>query len=217
MKNILCFGDSNTWGFDPEGGRYPFEKRWVSIASKALGSGYNLIPEGLNGRTTVWDDPFGDYRCGKDFLPVCLVSHKPLDLVVIMLGTNDSKSFFRNSAFAIGRGVRKLVEIVQASDAGPEGGVPEILVMSPAPVIAGDQNAAAFDLREFRNIDGHDPVKVSEALASEYGKVAGEYGCAFLDAAPHAEVSRVDGVHLTLSGHAGLAAAFTEKIRSMNI
>ena len=215
MKNILCFGDSNTWGYDPEGGRYPYEQRWVSLAARTLGPGFNLIPEGLNGRTTVWDDPFGDYRCGKDFLPVCLASHEPLDLVVIMLGTNDTKTFFRNTAHSIGRGMRKLVEITRASAAGPGERSPQILIISPAPVTAGDQSRAGFDLREFSELDGHRPHAVAAALPQEYARIAEDYGCAFLDAAPHAEVSGVDGVHLTAAGHNGLASAVADKILSI--
>ena len=218
MKNILCFGDSNTWGFDGESGeRFPYEKRWTSLLAAALGDDYNIIPEGLNGRTTVWDDPFNPFRNGIDALPFCLISHKPLDLIVLMLGTNDSKNFYHNTPFSIGKGLRRMIELIQSSDSGREGGAPQILLMSPAPVKPGNQDKAAFDLREFKNIDGHDPVKVSSGLAAEYQQKADEYGCGFLDAGACAEVCDADGVHLPAEGHKALAAAVSEKIKEMGI
>lgn len=213
MKNILCFGDSNTWGYDAEsGGRYAYNVRWTSLLQEALGNEYNIIVDGLNGRTTVFEDPFSPFRNGSEALPYALLSHSPLDLVVIMLGTNDSKSFFRNTSFAIGRGARRLIEFTQDSDSGIDGRSPEILLISPAPVVAVESDKAAFDLREFKNLDGHDPVLVSEMLAAEYKNIAEVYGCGFLDASEVAEVSQVDGVHLTAKGHQGLAAAAAEQI-----
>ncbi|MDC7225779.1 MAG: SGNH/GDSL hydrolase family protein [Spirochaetales bacterium] len=218
MKNILCFGDSNTWGYDGENGeRFPYDKRWTSLVQAELGNAYNIIPEGLNGRTTVWDDPFNPCRNGHDALPFCLLSHKPLDLVILMLGTNDSKNFYHNTPFSIGKGIRRLVEMIQASDAGRGGAAPRILLMSPAPVIQGDQSRASFDLREFADIDGHDPSIVSGGLAGEYRKKAEEYGCDFLDAGTVAEVCTADGVHLTAEGHKALASAVSSKLREMGV
>ena len=91
MKNILCYGDSNTWGYIPGGkGRYEYAVRWTGAAQRLLGDGYRIIEEGLNGRTTVFDSPFdGSVLNGKSHLMCCLMSHAPLDAVVIMLGTND--------------------------------------------------------------------------------------------------------------------------------
>jgi lysophospholipase L1-like esterase len=85
-KTILCYGDSNTWGFNPATqARYARDERWTGVLRQALGDGYWVIEEGLNGRTTVWDDPIEDYRSGKEYLLPCLRSHKPVDLVVVML------------------------------------------------------------------------------------------------------------------------------------
>ena len=100
MKNILCFGDSNTWGFIPESilepqpRRHPHDVRWTGVLARELGSGFQIIAEGQNGRTTVHDDPFATARNGKLVLPAILESHKPLDLVVLMIGTNDLKAVF---------------------------------------------------------------------------------------------------------------------------
>ena len=218
MKNILCFGDSNTWGYNGESGeRFQYEDRWTSIAQKELGDGYCIIPEGLNGRTSVWEDPFNDCRNGSKFLPYALLSHAPLDLVVIMLGTNDSKNFYRNSAFAIGKGIRKLVEMIQSSDAGRDGKAPKILLISPAPVAAGIREKAFFDIREFSDLDGHDPVNISASLAAEYSFIAEADNCDFMDAAAYAKVCSVDGVHITPDSHKALAAAVAAKIKKMGL
>ena len=218
MKNILCFGDSNTWGYNAEtGARFAYDVRWTSLVQKELGDNFNIIPEGLNGRTTVYDEPYKLYKRGFDYLPVCLQSHAPLDLVVIMLGTNDSKSFFRNTAFAIGRGIRSLLDMVTASDAGVDGRAPAILLMSPVPVKPGNQQKASFDLREFANLDGHDPIVVSKGIAAEFSQKADEYGCGFLNAADFADVSSVDGIHLTADGHKALASAVVKKILEMGL
>ena len=95
MKRILCFGDSNTWGWNPANKeRFDENSRWTGILKNKLGENYDIIEEGLNGRTTVWDDPIEGYKNGKKHLPSCLESHRPLDIVVLMLGTNDLKSRF---------------------------------------------------------------------------------------------------------------------------
>ena len=90
MKTILCFGDSNTWGYNPENGqRFGPEERWTGILRNSLGEDYRVIEEGLNGRTTLWDDPIAGFKNGLDYLMPCLESHMPFDLITIMLGTND--------------------------------------------------------------------------------------------------------------------------------
>ena len=94
MKNLLFYGDSNTWGFNPATGeRYPYEKRWTAICAKILGDDFNCIPAGMNGRTTIFDDPVKACRNGRDALDYELQTHKPLDLIVVMIGTNDLKYF----------------------------------------------------------------------------------------------------------------------------
>ncbi len=110
MKKILCYGDSNTWGHIPvTGGRYGDDVRWTGVLQAALGEGYRVIEEGLNGRTTVHDDPIeGVYKNGKHYLIPCLESHRPLDLVIMMLGTNDLKMRFSLPPSDIARGVEAL-------------------------------------------------------------------------------------------------------------
>ena len=106
MKTILCFGDSNTWGYNPENRqRFGPEERWTGILRNSLGEDYRVIEEGLNGRTTLWDDPIEGFKNGLDYLMPCLESHRPFDLITIMLGTNDLKCRFSVSAFDIAESV----------------------------------------------------------------------------------------------------------------
>ena len=115
MKTILCYGDSNTWGYDPQkGGRYPKPIRWTSVLQETLGKNFDIIAEGLNGRTTVWDDPVeGEHRNGKKYLLPCLHTHKPIDLVILFLGSNDLKYRFSVTSEDIAKSVLSLVNIIK--------------------------------------------------------------------------------------------------------
>lgn len=109
MKNILCFGDSLTWGFKPEDfTRYPIEQRWTGILQKELGSKFHIIEEGLNGRNTIFEDPYLPGRNSENVLPIILESHAPLDLVIILLGTNDIKTYIKGDAKAAALGVQSI-------------------------------------------------------------------------------------------------------------
>ncbi len=135
MKTIVCFGDSNTWGYNPvTQERHDYDKRWTTVLQKELGSGYLVIPEGLNGRTTVWEDPIELHKNGAAYLPPCLESHKPVDLVIIMLGTNDLKQRFSLPPGDIASGAGVLVDIVKKSDWGPGDSAPKVLVLVPPEV-----------------------------------------------------------------------------------
>ena len=115
MPVIVAFGDSNTWGYDPAtGGRFPRAQRWPSVLQRELGADFEVIAEGLNGRTTVHDDPIEPYRCGADALPPCLMSHAPVDLVILALGCNDLKKRFSVSAFDIAEGAGRLIFLARA-------------------------------------------------------------------------------------------------------
>ena len=135
MSVIVVFGDSNTWGYDPAtGGRFPRSQRWPSVLQRELGTDFEVIAEGLNGRTTVHDDPIEPYRSGADALPPCLMSHAPVDLVVLALGCNDLKKRFSLSAFDIAEGAARLVFLARAYGEGPDGRAPKILLIAPPPV-----------------------------------------------------------------------------------
>lgn len=192
MKTILCYGDSNTWGYDPvTGGRFEREERWPGVLARELGDGYQVIEEGLNGRTTVWDDPIDAYRNGREYLIPCLESHAPLDLVVIALGVNDLKARLGVSASDIADGAGALVEAVQKSATGPAGGAPEVLLLAPPPVGELGDSDEMFE----------GALEKSRGFSKHYARVADKYGCGLLDLAGLVSVSDLDGVHFEASEH----------------
>jgi lysophospholipase L1-like esterase len=135
MPIIVAFGDSNTWGYDPAtGGRFPRAQRWPGVLQRGLGPDFEVIAEGLNGRTTVHDDPIEPYRSGADALPPCLMSHAPIDLLILALGCNDLKKRFSLSPFDIAEGARRLIFLARAYGEGPEGRPPKVLLVAPPPV-----------------------------------------------------------------------------------
>ena len=131
MKQILCFGDSNTFGSDPspEGFRHPYHLRWPGIVQQLLGEEFYVIEEGMGGRTTVFSDPLEPMRCGISYLPVALQSHQPLDLVILSLGTNDCKGMFSASPRVIAAGMERLVQTVQRFPFGGQTKPPKILIV----------------------------------------------------------------------------------------
>ncbi|MGY0217474.1 GDSL-type esterase/lipase family protein [Endozoicomonadaceae bacterium StTr2] len=204
MRSILCFGDSNTWGYIPgTAGRYPFEQRWPGILQQKLGTSFRVIEEGLNGRTTVWEDPFQPGRKGTAALPMLLETHKPLDLVVIMLGTNDLKPYHNVSAEDIARGVSVLGEMVLASQTGPDGHPPQLLIIAP-PVVSelGGEMKAYFP----------GAVEKSAEFAEYYVDTAEELKAHYLDAAEFAAADPSEGVHLNQEAHQNLGHAVADKI-----
>lgn len=206
FKTVLCYGDSNTWGYDPRtGGRYPRDSRWPGVLRRALGEGYLVIEEGLNGRTTVWDDPIEGYKNGKSYLIPCLETHRPIDLVVIMLGTNDLKMRFSVSAFDIANGAGVLVDVAQRSATGPGGGPPQVLLVAPPPVAKLTGFAEMFEGAE----------RKSARFAEQYRRVATERRCAFLDASTVIRSSDLDGIHLEAGEHEKLAVAVARKVEAI--
>lgn len=192
MKVVLCFGDSNTWGYNPRTKeRYSKDERWTGVLKKELGQEYEVIEEGLNGRTTVWEDPIEGYKSGKDYLIPCLESHKPVDLVIIMLGTNDLKKRFSLSSYDIANGAGVLVDIALKSGSGPGGGSPKVLLIAPPKVGKLTEFAEMFEGAREK----------SEKFSYHYRKTADEYGCEFLDASEVVTSSNIDGIHLELSEH----------------
>lgn len=204
MKTILCYGDSNTWGYNPATGeRFSRDERWTGIFRQELGNDYLVIEEGLNGRTTVWDDPIEGYKNGKEYLIPCLATHRPLDLVVIMLGTNDLKKRFSLSAYDVANGAGTLVDVVHKSAAGPDGGSPNVLLMVPPPVANLTEFAEMFEGAEAK----------SKRFAEHYRRVAEEYNCKFFDTAQAIVSSNLDGIHFELSEHRKLGKAVADHVR----
>ena len=205
---ILCYGDSNTYGYDPhtDGERYPLEVCWTTQFARALGEEYRVIVEGLSGRTTAYDRLGFPWKNGYPYLTPCLASHKPIDYLIIMLGTNDCNVEMELSAEQIAAGMEKLVSTAEAVTASEQGYVPRIVVVAPAairPEIAG----TVFDYQ----LD-ETSVQKSRDIAPLYRRIAEEHGCLFLDATG-VETSPIDCEHLTEAGHAALAELLTDLVR----
>jgi len=206
MKHILCYGDSNTHGHDPATSqRFDRDTRWPGVLRNTLGAGYDVIEEGLGGRTTVWDDPIEGYKNGRTYLIPCLASHAPLDLVIILLGTNDLKARFGLSAFDIAEGARLLVGITLTSGAGPIGRAPQVLLLAPPPTTTLTGYADLFE----------GAAEKSLKLAGHFARVAREAGCAFLDAGSVIVSSPLDGIHFEAAEHQKLGRAVAEKVRAV--
>ena len=214
MRTIVCYGDSNTWGFvpaavdgDPEAdARFPYAARWPGALSRLLGSGYLVIEEGLNGRTTAFNDVLGKYRNGAKHLGVCLATDKPIDLLIIMLGSNDTKNYMRLTPASIVRGVERLVKTARDEGCGPGGGPPEILIIAPARL---REEVMASRMRlEFDQVS----IQKSHELAELYFDLARRSGCYYMNASVYAEASPADGLHLDEKNHRKLAKAVCTKV-----
>jgi lysophospholipase L1-like esterase len=206
VKTILCYGDSNTWGYDPATQtRFPRDIRYPGVLRSELGEGYIVIEEGLNGRTTVWDDPIELDKNGATYLRPCIQTHKPFDLVIIMLGTNDLKTRFSLPTYDIASGAGVLVDIVKKSDTGIGGEAPEVLLIAPPPAVELTGFAEMFE----------DAVDKSGGFARHYRRISNEKGCHYLNAGDHVESSPLDGIHLEVDMHARLGKAVAAKVREI--
>lgn len=205
-KTILCYGDSNTWGQRPDKGRYAADVRWTGLLQRSLGQNYYVIEEGLSSRTTDLDYARKPGRNGKTYLAPCLDSHRPLDLVILMLGTNDFKIEFNRSATDIAEAVRSLVQIIQEKTAA------KILLVSP---ILVDDTTTLFQ-KLYPDYYNHESVVKSQQLAAEIEKVANETGCVFADASQVA-VPGEDGIHFSVEAHAGLGELVAKKVTEMEL
>ncbi len=210
-KRILCFGDSLTWGWVavPEGSpttRFPYVERWTGAMAAKLGPDYEIIEEGLSARTTSIDDPADPRLNGSAYLPSALASHLPLDLVIIMLGTNDTKSYFRRTPYEIAVGMSKLVGQVLTSGGGV-GTIypaPKVLIVSPPPL-------AKLPDPWFQGMfeGGHE--KTIE-LANQYSALAAFVKVDFFDAGSVISTDGVDGIHFTAKNNADLGRALAGKV-----
>ncbi len=211
MKTILCYGDSLTYGTNPAvvGARHAFEDRWPATLERGLGPDkVRVIAEGLGGRTTAFDDysSLAD-RNGVLILPTILDSHKPLDAVVIMLGTNDMKSYISGSALAAAMGMKRLVQIIRTFpyDVGMK--VPDVVMVSPPHCVATEHADLAPMFRH--------GMTESQLLAEHYQRVADELGCAFFDASSVAAASSLDGVHLDAANTRAIGTALVPIVRDV--
>jgi lysophospholipase L1-like esterase len=204
-RTVLCFGDSNTYGSVPGelGGRFAQDVRWPGVLARELGEGWYVVEEGLPGRTTVFEDPLSPYRRGADYLPPCLASHTPLDVVLIFLGTNDLKARLAAGASDIAAGVGALARTALDSGSGPGSETPRVLLLglprldAPlGPEFSGAEQKAA---------------ELPRYLAQEAAMIGAEY----LDLADVVAYSPLDGFHLDAAGHAAVGEAVARRVGAM--
>jgi lysophospholipase L1-like esterase len=203
---VLCYGDSNTWGWIPaEGGRFPREVRWPGVLAAELGAGWQVVEEGLGGRTTVFDDPLEPGRNGRKYLLPCLLSHDPVDLVVIGLGTNDLKFRYSASGADIARGVAVLAELALESRVGPGGESPKVMLLGlpalgplddrPDELAGAAEKAVAMRpyLREWAALLGVELLELHELVG----------------------YSQRDGFHLEADSHRTIGEAVARRVQSV--
>ncbi|MBI5339005.1 MAG: SGNH/GDSL hydrolase family protein [Mycolicibacterium rufum] len=213
-KRILCFGDSLTWGWVPVADgmpteRFPRDRRWTGVLADQLGDGHVVIEEGLSARTTNIDDPTDPRLNGAAYLPSCLASHLPLDLVILMLGTNDTKANFHRAPLDIALGMSVLVTqvLTSAGGVGTAYPAPQVLVMAPPPL--GPTPHPWFQL-----IFGGSQEKTAQ-LAQVYSAMASFVKVPFFDAGSVISTDGVDGVHFTEQNNHDLGVALSEQVRGL--
>lgn len=210
-RHIVCYGDSNTHGYCADvhdsadgGNRFGENERWTRLLERLLGEEYLVLEEGLGGRTTVFEDPLHEGMSALSVVYPILMSHEPIDLLVIMLGTNDTKERFSANPSCIGAGLERLIIKAKTVPAW-KNGVPNILIIAPPHIH-----------KEFYDPNmGEGCAEKSAALAPIYETVCKRQGCAFLDAEGVAEFNNVDHMHLTRRGHAALAARLADIIPTL--
>lgn len=209
MKTVLCYGDSLTWGYDAAGpGRHAHADRWPSVLQAALGNQAVVLAEGLNGRTTAFDDHLGSAdRNGARLLPAILTTHAPLDLVILFLGANDMKPWVAGRAIAAKQGMQRLIDIVRGHAYPMAEAAPDILIVAPPPLCetADPDFAAMFE----------GGIEQSRMLATLYADLADLTGCGFFDAASVARTTPLDGVHLDADNTRAIGRGLAPLVRVM--
>ncbi len=209
MKTVLCYGDSNTYGYMPDTGlRYPKDVRWTGVLQNLLGDDYTVIEEGCNGRTTIFDDPLEGWKNGRDYLKPCLNSHKPVDIVIMMLGSNDLKRCFHASAEDIAAGAELLVKDIIEFTQVKQAFVPRIILVSP-PEIGEDIRNSVF----YGSFD-EDSIWRSRDFAKHFQKVAEQNAIEFVNAAAYIQPSTADSLHLSAEGHKKLGEVLSEVVKN---
>lgn len=207
-RTVMCFGDSNTHGTRAmrhldDRRRHERSARWPSVMATALGPDWEVIAEGQPGRTSVFEDPIeGIHKSGLRALPALLESHRPLDLVLIMLGTNDLKACFGLSATDIARGIQRLGLEVARSDSGPDGAAPKVMLLAPVCVIETGCLADVFA----------GGAEKSAALPGHLAQIAAAQGFGFADINTVANVDPVDGIHLSADSHIAIGAHIAKAV-----
>lgn len=212
MKTVLCYGDSNSWGFIPaKATRYDYDTRWTGVTAKLLGADYMFIEDSISGRTSVYEDPCVRFRNGMDNLGYSLLAHAPIDLFILALGGNDLKFTDANGST---RGVARIIDLVKKAETVFDPYSPifpngcKILLLGPPPF--------SMDISEKR--PGHalaDSAYESTLLAGKYRKLAEEKCIYFLDETEYVTASAEDCIHLGTDDHARLGKAIARKIKEI--
>lgn len=220
MKRILCYGDSNTYGYRPEWmrqnekiscecSRFDEKERWTMVLQKLLGQEYRIIEEGLPGRTTVYDDIISPFLNGKAmFLPV-IMSQSPIDLVIVMLGTNDLKTSFFPSECTLQMAMEEFLKTIKNPYIWENMKIPKILLISP-PSLRDNMEQSPF-----YGIYSEESVRLSKKLGQIYEKVSLNYGCFFMNADDYVKTSDMDCIHMDVKNHNLLAQFVKEKIEKI--
>lgn len=209
MKTIVCFGDSNTYGFNPLNGlRYEKNVRWPGVLQNYLGEDYYVVEEGCNGRTTIFLDSKEPWKCGESYLRACLNSHKPIDLLIIMLGSNDMKRMYHADSKEIAAGAGQLVTISQEFLREKQNFCPKIILVAPPEIGKGISHGP------FGKSFDESAVSLSKQLPVEYQIIAKKNGCDFFDASKVADPSEEDHLHLMPDAHQRLAEALAKHIKA---
>ena len=211
MKNILCFGDSNTWGYDPETQtRFSKNIRWTGVLQQLLGTNFNVIEEGLNGRTTnVNEKEEHDlgysraYRSAMDLLSILIETNSPLDLIVVMLGTNDLKTNFNQSADMIAKNMRLVCESIISNDYFQS---KSIILVAPTHINENSPNL----LDSFVGT-----TSASKSFSNSYKKISDDLGLFFLDASESVKTNEIDGLHWDAIQHSDFANSLFNKIKKV--
>lgn len=210
---ILCFGDSLTFGYDPDnGGRFPEDARWPMVLQEVLGDGYRIVEEGQGGRTIASDDPAEGEKNGSLYIVPCLESHAPLDLVIIMLGTNDCKRKFGYSAADVAGEMEQFLQKVISLNHFKYQDRFGILLISPPVISEHILNSELEEIFCFEHAG-----KVSAGLAAKYKALAERFGCLFMDAAEYVGTCETDGVHLDTEGQRTLGKAAAAYVRAQGM
>ena len=207
IKNVLCYGDSNTYGYVPmTGARYPRDVRYPGRLQMLLGPEYNVIEEGCSGRTTLYDDPIDGWKNGLDYLRPCIYSHRPIHIVILMLGSNDLKTTFHLNADKIAESAGQLVDVIKSFTAEKQELIPQIILVSPPEIGVGIRTSpfyGAFD---------ESAISESKRFPEAYKKIAKDKDCIFFDAAKYVYPSEEDSLHLTPEGHITFAKELSQVI-----
>ncbi len=204
-KTILCYGDSNTWGYDANThDRFPYDKRWTSILESILGEKYKVIAEGLCARTTVLDDPYeGENKNGKRYISLILETHRPVDCIILMLGTNDLKKKFNATAWDIAQGAQTLIDEILKCGFFVQSARNIILVAPPeVGKLAGTDFEKLFE----------DAEEKSKELGKYFHETALAKNCSFIDSAKYIKPTPLDAIHLDENAHAELAKVIADKV-----